>query len=240
MIQLYNDDCFEQFDKLISNGVKVDAIIADPPYQKTNCKWDRIIPITAMWDRLNRIIKPNGVIILTAIQPYTSSLIMKNLKMFRYTLVYEKTSPTGHLNAKKMPLRAHEDIVVFYSKLPTYNPQKTFNHKRKVSKANRNKLQSDIYGNESGTTYYDSTERYPRSVIKFSSDKQRSNLHPTQKPVKLLEWLIKTYTNQGETVLDFCMGSGSTGVACINTMRNFIGIEIDTSMFDVAKRRLSK
>lgn len=157
----------------------------------------------------------------------------------RYEWIWEKTQATGHLNAKKMPMKAHENILVFYKKLPIYNPQKTTGHKRKISKANHkiNCKKTSNWGNH-GLTSYDSTERYPRDVLRFPKDIQKSALHPTQKPVKLLEYLIKTYTNESDLVLDSCMGSGSTGVACINTKRNFIGFEIDKYCFEIAAERL--
>jgi len=245
--KLYKGDCLEVMDKLAADGIIVDAIITDPPYGTTRCKWDSIIPFKEMWLRLNKLIKPNGAIVFTSSQPFTSALIMSNPRDFRYSLVYEKTTPTGHLNAKKMPLRCHEDILVFYKKLPTYNPQKTKGHKRKVSSAKsrgksilRNNLKDKVYNNEivEKVTDYDSTERYPRSVLKFSTDKQKSTLHPTQKPVALMEYLIKTYTNEDEIVLDFTMGSGTTGVACKNLDRNFIGIELDKKYFEIAKGRI--
>lgn len=248
-MNLYNGDCLEIMDKLIEDGIVVDAIITDPPYGTTACKWDSIIPFDEMWLRLNKLIKPNGATIFTSSQPFTSALVMSNPKMFRYSLVYHKTTSTGHLNAKKMPMRSHEDILVFYKKLPTYNPQKTTGHKRKVSSSEsrgksieRNNKKDKVYQNEIAdkVTDYDSTERYPLSVLKFSTDKQKSTLHPTQKPVALMEYLIKTYTNENELVLDFTMGSGTTGVACKKLNRDFIGIELDDKYFEIAKDRINK
>ena len=167
--------------------------------------------------------------------------MLSNPKLWRYNLIWQKTTPTGFLNAKKMPLRSHEDILVFYKKLPTYNPQKTKGHKRKVSLAKHkiNCKESEDYGKYSLTSY-DSTERYPTSILKFKTDKQKAALHPTQKPVALCEYLIKTYTNEGEVVLDNCFGSCSTGVACVNTKRKFIGIELDTDYFKMSVGRLNK
>lgn len=246
-INLLKGDCLKVMDELIEEGVLVDAIITDPPYGTTTCKWDSVIPFDEMWLRLNKLIKPNGAIVFTACNPFTSALIMSNPKEFRYTLVYEKTTPTGHLNAKKMPLRCHEDIIIFYKKLPTYNPQKTKGHIRKVSSAksrgksiDRNNLKDKVYNNEikEKVTDYDSTERFPRSVLKFTTDKQKSTLHPTQKPVALMEYLIKTYTNENDLVLDFTMGSGTTGVACKNLNRSFVGIEMDEKYFNIAKERI--
>lgn len=234
---LFNGDCLEEMNKLEDHSI--DMVLADPPYGTTNCKWDSVIDLDCMWRQLERVLKPNGAVVLTACQPFTSALVMSNTKMFRYSLVWEKTTATGHLNAKKMPMRAHEDVLVFYKKLPCYNPQKTTGHERKTSlNVDRgNKDNSPVYGTQQGVTSYDSTERYPRSVIKTSTDKQKSKLHPTQKPVKLMEYLIKTYTNKGDTVLDFTMGSGTTGVASLNLDRKFTGIELDLDYFNTAKER---
>jgi DNA modification methylase len=239
MIKLLLGDCLERM-KEIPDG-SVDMILTDPPYGTTACKWDSIIPLEPMWEQLKRIIKPNGAIVMTASQPFTSVLTCSSLPMFKYSLIWEKTTATGHLNAKKMFMRAHEDILVFYKKPPTYNAQMTHGHKRKTANnVDRGKLQSDVYGSEKGITSYSSTSRYPRSVIKTSTDKQRSKLHPTQTPVALMEYLIKTYTNEGETVLDFACGSGSTGVAAKNLNRDFIGIELDEGYFNIAKERIGK
>jgi site-specific DNA-methyltransferase (adenine-specific) len=175
--------------------------------------------------------------ILFAQTPFDKVLGASNLGDLRYEIIWQKSNATGHLNAKRMPLKGHENILVFYRKQPTYNPQKTLGHQRKV--AVKRKDITEIYGSQTFTTLpYDSTERYPTSVITFSSDKQRSNLHPTQKPVALLSWLIQTYSNPGDTVIDNCMGSGSTGEACVLTSRKFIGIEQDKFYFDTAKTRI--
>ena len=254
-INLFNGDCLEVMDILIEQGVVVDAIITDPPYGTTNCKWDSLIPLDKMWERLNKLIKPNGAIIFTASQPFTSTLVLSNIKDFKYSLVYEKTTPTGHLNAKIMPLRCHEDILIFGKGRIVYNPQKTTGHKRKVSSATsraksitRNNLKDKVYNNEieDKVPNYDSTERYPRSVLKFSTDKQKSSVHPTQKPVELIKYLIKTYTNKGDIILDFTMGSGTTGVAVEELNRDedynlsFYGIELDEGYFNIAKERIEK
>ena len=228
-------------DKLIKKGVTVDAIITDPPYGTTACNWDYIIPFNEMWERLNKLIKPNGAIVLFGSEPFSSALRMSNIKNYKYDWIWEKPTATGHLNAKRQPMRAYETISVFYKKQPVYNPQKTYGHERKVSLASskENCKKTDLYNNH-GLTSYDSTERYPRNVVTFSTDKQKSKLHPTQKPVKLMKYLIKTYTNENEIVLDFTMGSGTTGVACKNLNRKFIGIELDERYFKIAKDRLSK
>ena len=230
MHKLILGDCLEQMRNIPDHSI--DMVLADPPYGTTACKWDSIIPLEPMWEQLKRIIKPNGAIVMTAQTPFDKVLGSSNLEMLRYEWVWEKTSATGHLNAKRAPMKSHENVLVFYEKQPTYNPQKTSGHKRKVaSKVNRADKQSECYGKQKGVTDYDSTERYPRSVITFASDKQHSNLHTTQKPVALMEYLIKTYTNEGETVLDFTMGSGTTGIAAANTGRDFIGIELDENFY---------
>ena len=237
--KIYNGDCLEVMDELIDSNVKFDMVLTDMPYGTTRNKWDTVIPLNELWVKLKKITNPNTPILLFAQTPFDKVLGCSNLKMLRYEWIWEKTSATGHLNAKKMPMKAHENILVFYEKLPTYNPQKTAGHKRKVSKAEHkiNCAKTTNYG-EHGLTTYDSTERYPRSVQVFKTDKQKESLHPTQKPVALLEYLIKTYTNEGGLVLDFTMGSGSTGVACLNTNRKFVGIELEKEYFDIATNRL--
>lgn len=236
MINLMMGDCLDRMSEIKSGTV--DLVLADPPYGTTACKWDSVIDLQLMWEQLKRIIKPNGAIVMTAAQPFTSVLTCSNLSMFRYDLVYDKPAGTGFFNAKKMPLRNHESILVFYKKLPTYNPQMTHGHARKTAK--RKGANSECYAKTFTKTSYDSTSRYPRSIQTFSSDKYKSNFHPTQKPVALMEWLIKTYSNKNETVLDFTMGSGTTGVACKNLNRDFIGIEMDEAYFDIAKKRIDE
>lgn len=238
-VELWQGDCLELM-KNIPDG-SVDLVLTDPPYGTTACKWDSVIPFEPMWEQLNRIIKTNGAICLFGSEPFSSALRMSNIKDFKYDWYWQKTTPTGFLNAKKQPLRNIETISVFYSKQPTYNPQKTYGHKRKVSlaKHKQNCKKAEEY-NDYGLASYDSTERYPTQILQFKTDRQKSALHPTQKPVALLEYLIRTYTNEGETVLDFTMGSGSTGVACVNTNRNFIGIELDDWYFNIAKKRIEE
>lgn len=219
----------------------VDMICCDLPYGQTSRnKWDIVIPFEPLWKEYKRIIKEHGTIILFGNGMFTAELMMSNKNLWRYNLIWEKTQPTGFLNAKKMPLRNHEDICVFYKKPPTYNPQMTTGHPRKVSKAEHKvgcKNTTD-YG-EHGLSTYDSTERYPKSVWKFSKDSQKSALHPTQKPLALVEELIKTYTNEGDLVMDNCMGSNTTGLACMNLHRGYIGIENDEQMFEIAQNRIS-
>lgn len=228
-------DCLERM-KEIKSGT-VDMILCDLPYGTTHCAWDVTIPFDQLWSEYNRVIKRNGAIILFAAQPFSTVLAASNLKDFRYEWIWEKPNATGFLNSKRQPLRAHENILVFYKSQPTYNPQKTFGHERKTAK--NKSVGSEHYGKQIQIRDYDSTERYPRSVLCFSSDKQKENFHPTQKPVALCEYLIRTYTNEGELVLDNTMGGGSTGVACANTARKFIGIEKEEKYFLVAKKRIS-
>jgi DNA modification methylase len=232
-------DCLQRMDEIPSGSV--DLILSDPPYGTTNAKWDTQLNLTAMWGQYKRVLKENGAVLLFAQTPFDKVLGCSNLPWLRYEIIWEKTEATGHLNAKKMPMKAHENILVFYGCLPTYNAQKTVGHIRKTAlRVDRAKKQSELYGAQAGTTSYDSTERYPRSVLRFSTDKQRERYHPTQKPVALVEWLIKTYSNPGETVLDNCMGSGTTAVAAKRTGRRFIGIELDSALISVAQRRVGE
>ena len=238
--KLYKGDCLEVMQRIESGSV--DAVIADPPYGTTACKWDSVIPLEEMWEQLKRVIKPNGAIVMTASQPFTSALIMSNIEMFKYCWYWNKVLPRGHLNAKKMPLRAIEEIAVFYSKPPTYNPQKTQGHKRKVARTIYSKAGNgeQVYGKETRDTFYDSTERYPTGILEISTANQLGKVHPTQKPVALMSYLIRTYTNPNDTILDFAMGSGSTGVACIQENRNFIGIELLQEYVNIAEERIEQ
>lgn len=237
-IKLLHGDCIELMKSVPPKSI--DMILCDLPYGTTRCKWDNPIPFAPLWEQYNRIIKDNGAIVLFGNGMFTANLMNSNRKMWRYNLVWVKSTVTGFLNAKKMPLRQHEDICIFYKKLPTYNPQKTSGHKRKVSLITQHKencKMTENYGKHDFCNY-DSTERYPTSVLSFKTDKQKSSLHPTQKPVALLEYLIKTYTDEEGNVLDNCMGSGSTGVACIRTNRNFIGIELEESYYKISEERI--
>ena len=215
----------------------IDCIITDLPYGTTQCKWDTVIPFELLWEQYNRIIKENGAIVLFGTEPFSSHLRLSNLKNYKYDWIWDKIKGTGFLNAKRQPMRNHELISVFYKKQCTYNPQKTYGHKKKKSYRSKD-LQTDVYGEMKNDYTYESTERYPRSIQVFSTDTQNSSLHPTQKPVALIEYLIKTYTNEGEIILDSCMGSGTTGVACRNLNRRFIGIEMDKKYFEIAKERI--
>jgi len=233
MIQLINGDCLEEMKNIPDKSI--DMILCDLPYGTTACKWDTIIPLEPLWEQYKRIIKDNGAIVLTASQPFTSALVMSNIKMFKYEWVWNKNRGTGIFNAKKSPLKSHENVLVFYKKQPIYNPQFT---EGKPYTAKQGK-QSDAFGLNTGKEIItiNDGKRYPLSSMYFISTNGR-NVHPTQKPVALFEYLIKTYTNEGDLVLDNCAGSGTTGVACKNLNRNFIGIELDETYFNIAKERI--
>ncbi|EOH0527763.1 site-specific DNA-methyltransferase [Klebsiella aerogenes] len=234
MIRLHNADCFEVFPQIATDTV--DLVCADIPYGTTQCRWDSVLDLPLMWEQLYRIVKPSAAIVLFSAQPFTSVLVNSNLRDWRSEWIWEKGNATGFLNAKKQPLRAHENIEVFYRRQPTYNPQFTHGHERRTSK--RKTVNSECYGKALTLTKYDSTSRYPRDVQFFSSDKQTGNYHPTQKPLALVQYLIETYSNPGDTVLDFTMGSGTAGVACQQTERNFIGIEKDAAIYRTACQRM--
>ena len=245
MNRLINGDCLEAMDDLIASGVKVDAVITDPPYGTTACKWDSVIPFEPMWERLNKLIKPNGAIVLFGSEPFSSALRMSNIKMFKYDWIWEKNNPNGFLNAKKQPLRKYEIISVFYKKQCVYNPVLRDLPACSIRLNNaKGGTSSDSYGKKrEGFKRFDSRviprdKGYPLNIIKEKGVQRIHNVHPTQKPVALMEYLIKTYTNEGETVLDFTMGSGTTGVACKNLDRKFIGIELDEKYFEIAKKRI--
>lgn len=237
-MKLLQGDCLDLLGAL--ETASVDMILCDLPYGTTQNTWDSIIDLPTLWAHYERVIKDNGAIVLTAQTPFDKVLGASNLGLLRYEWIWEKPAATGHLNAKKMPMKAHENILVFYKKLPTYNPQKTFGHKP-VNSYTKHQTDGTNYGaTKIGISGGGSTERYPRSVQVFSSDKQKSSLNPTQKPVALMEYLIRTYTNPGEVVLDNAMGSGSTGVAAQNTGRDFIGMELRVDAFEDASHRLQE
>jgi site-specific DNA-methyltransferase (adenine-specific) len=228
-------DCLERMKEIDSGSV--DMVLADPPYGTTQCKWDSIIPLEPMWKQLKRIIKPNGAVVMTASQPFTTTLIASNMKMFRYEWIWEKPKATGHLNSKKRPMVAHENVLVFYGEQVSYNPQKVKGEP--YGFANRKDYSGGVYSKAGG--YREGNlegMRYPRSVQLFSTPHHPQ--HPTQKPVALMEYLIKTYTNEGEKVLDFTAGSFTTGVACVNLNRKFIGIEMDKDYFDIGVNRIKE
>jgi len=243
-VKLYNGDCLEVM-KLIPDK-SIDAIITDPPYGTTNCKWDSVIDFDLMWKQLNRIIKPNGAIVLFAQQPFSSLLVSSNIRNFKYRFLWEKDQCANFLVAKHCPLRYTEDILIFTkNKLKVnyypimrsgngHNKQLNKTEKRSdnINKINKRKTIKDLkVKNNSGK------QRYPKDILTFKT-KHKNRIHPTQKPVALMEYLIKTYTNEFETVLDFTMGSGTTGVACCNTNRDFIGIELDKDYFKIAEERI--
>ena len=235
--EIYKGECLEVMDMLIAKGIKVDCILADPPYGTTACKWDSVIPFDEMWLRLNKLIKDNGAIVLFGSEPFSSKLRCSNLKNYKYDWVWNKKLAGNGILAKRQPLKIHENVIVFNSKI--YIPQMTTGKLRR--KLTNNPKISEINGGDgvkrANETFND--QYYPTSIQEFSiANLRRGRLHPTQKPVELLEYLIKTYTNEGEIVLDFTMGSGSTGVACLNTNRKFIGIELDEKYFEIAKNRI--
>ena len=234
-MKLYKGSCLEIMKTIQDKSI--DAIITDPPYGTTACKWDSVIPFEPMWEQLNRIIKPNGAIVLFGSEPFSSALRMSNIKNYKYDWYWKKNKKTNFLNAKKMPMRQVETISVFFNKLGnTYNPIM----KKRTSQKSGNKKYGNtkVYGKQSGN-FKDNQSDYilPSDLIEINTER---GLHPTQKPILLMEYLIKTYTNENETVLDFTMGSGSTGVACVNTKRNFIGIELDDKYFSIAEQRIKE
>jgi len=239
MIQLLKGDCLEVM-RDIPDG-SVDSIITDPPYGTTACKWDSVIDFDLMWEQLNRIIKPNGAILLFGSEPFSSALRMSNIKNYKYDWIWKKNKPTGMLNAKKQPMRNTENISVFYKKQPTYNFIKEEREHKKPTKTakcySKNNQQNGKHNDTERVKL--PLKRYPTTIKSFDVIGDRKKMkHPTQKPVALMEYLVKTYTNENETVLDFTMGSGSTMIACQNTNRNGIGIEQDDKYFEIAKQRI--
>ena len=239
MIDLYNGDCLEVMDKLIADGVVVDAIITDPPYGTTACKWDTVIPFDEMWLRLNKLIKPNGAIVLFGSEPFSSALRMSNIKNYKYDWKWEKSKATLFTLAKKRPLKSDEDIIIFYEKQTTYNPQMTIGKPYKGrNNTEKHKILKGEWIIKQGNRSDNKGFRYPRTNLKIPNE-NKIGQHPTQKPVALMEYLIKTYTNEGELVLDFTCGSGSTLVGCLNTNRRCIGIELDEKYFKIASERIN-
>lgn len=238
---LHHGDCLEVMAGL--PDASVDMILCDLPYGTTACKWDTVIPFEPLWAQYRRVAKRNAAIVLTASQPFTTALIASNMREFRYCWVWEKPKGTGHLNAKKMPMNNYEDIAVFYSEQATYNPQWTFgepytsNKSGSVDKVAKTEVSGRHFDGPSHRNGSDG-RRYPKRVQRFGVV-ERGTVHPTQKPVALMEYLVRTYTQEGETVLDNCMGSGTTGVACANTGRRFVGIERDSNYFAIASERIA-
>lgn len=238
MERLIHGDCLKEMDSIPDGSI--DMILCDLPYGTTQNKWDSVIPLDGLWAQYKRVIKTGGCITLFSQQPFSASLIVSNLKWFRYEWIWRKSQGTGFLNANRMPLKIHENILIFYDKLPLYNPQKEkgYPYYRALSgKKTTNYGKYDAWISESKDG-----SRYPVDVVEFPqvNCSKEGKHHPTQKPVPLLEYLIKTYTNEGDVVLDNCMGSGSTGVACVSTGRNFIGIELDEGYFKIAQERIDK
>ena len=232
---LLQGDCLELM-KDIPDG-QVDLVLCDLPYGTTRCKWDTVISFESLWKQYLRVIKDNGAICLFGSEPFSTELRHSNLKMFRYDWIWKKNKATQYLNAKKMPLNDYEIVSVFYKKIPTYNPQmgggKKYSNKHKPGDS------GECYGKVGFSQRKDVTTRYPKRIIEFPVD-MKAEFHPTQKPVPLLEYLVNTYTNPGDLVLDNCMGSGTTGVACVNTGRRFIGVELDEEYFKIAKNRIDE
>jgi DNA modification methylase len=233
MVMLFNDDCLEVLPTIKDKSV--DMILADLPYGTTACKWDSVLPLDVLWKEYNRICKENGAMVFTCAQPFTTVLANSNLKYLKYEWIWEKSQGTNPLNAKIMPLKCHENILVFYKKKPTYNPQFWYSTPYTGFSSETSKL-GEVYGDvKSKHRNNEDGSRYPKTVLKFKQDK---GYHPTQKPILLMEYLIKTYTNENETVLDNTMGSGTTGVAAVKTNRNFIGIEKEKQYFEIAQSRI--
>ena len=231
-------DCLELMKEIPDRSI--DMILCDLPYGTTQNKWDCVIDLNQLWQQYKRIIKKNGCIALFAQCPFDKVLGCSNIKMLKYEWIIEKTKATGHLNSKKMPMKAHESVLIFYAKKPVYNPQMTEGH-TPVHSYTKHTTDGSCYGKTKiGISGGGSTKRYPRDVLQFKWDTQKLALHPTQKPVALLEYLVKTYTNEGDVVLDNCIGSGSTCVAAINTGRHYIGYELEQKYFDIAEKRIKE
>jgi len=244
-IKLYNGDCMELMQDIPDKSI--DAIICDLPYGTTACKWDTVIPFEPLWAQYKRIIKDNGAIVLTATNPFASALIQSNIDWFKYEWVWHKNMTSGFALSKKQPLRNHELVLVFYKKQPTYNPIK---EPRDLSESSKQRMNYAFTTTEGTNEHQNGIKKvkfvpedkelsYPKTVKKWNGVNPHNRLHATEKPIDMMEYLIKTYTNEGETVLDNTMGSGTTGVACVNTNRNFIGIELDESYFAVAEKRVN-
>ena len=234
MVDLHLGDCLNILPTLPDDSV--DMVMVDLPYGTTACKWDSIIPLDFLWEQYNRICKKNAAMLFTSAQPFTTTLASSNINNFRYEWIWEKPQGTNPMNAKVMPLKSHENILVFYRSKPTYNPQMWYSTPYSGFSSDTSKI-GEVYGNQQ-SKHRDNPEgsRYPKTVLKF---KQEKGLHPTQKPVGLMEYLIKTYTNEGDTVLDNTMGSGTTGVACVNCNRSFVGIEMDKKYYQISKERVN-
>jgi site-specific DNA-methyltransferase (adenine-specific) len=249
MMQLIKGDCLVEMNSIPDKSI--DMILCDLPYGTTACKWDNVIPFEPLWDQYKRVIKDNGAIVLFGSQPFSSALVMSNTKWFKYEWIWEKSKGCNFTHAKNMPIKFHESILVF-SKAPIghktqlgnrrmeYNPQDIIKVDKKWSRPQKYNTEHKLDRDSHKLDRIIEFENYPKSILKYGNSNNRERgLHPTQKPVALLEYLIKTYTNDGETVLDNCMGSGSTGVACVNLNRSFIGIEMDDKYFEIASKRIN-
>jgi site-specific DNA-methyltransferase (adenine-specific) len=240
MIDLYLGDCLDVMPTLKAGSV--DLVLTDPPYGTTACSWDSVIPLEPMWSEIWRVLKPNGAAVLFASQPFSAALVMSQPRWFKQALVWKKNKASGHLNAKRRPLTAHEDILVFYRKQPVYNPQRTSGHRARGGW--KRGADTEVYGAQRPTTYEGTDDtRCPTSVLEAdvvnNDGTNGGRFHPTQKPVPLLSTLIRTYSNRDDVVLDFTMGSGSTGVACVETERSFIGIEQEAEFVEIAEARIA-
>ena len=241
--QLFCGDCRQVMDKLIAENIKVNAIITDPPYGTTACKWDSIIPFDKMWECCNKLIKNNGAIVLFGSEPFASKLRISNLEMYKYDWIWNKNNSSSALNCNYQPLKIHENVLIFSKSASTfskngnmcYYPQ-GLQPKHKI--VQRKEIKNGIFHKYNTKETIQKFTNYPKSILNFS--KESKSYHPTQKPLALMEYLVKTYTNEGDTVLDFTMGSGTTGVACKNLNRNFIGIELDENYYNIAKERIEK
>ena len=246
MFNLMMGDCLERMAEIKAGSV--DLVLTDPPYGTTACKWDAVIPFEPMWAQVRRVTKPNGAAVFTASQPFTSALVMSNTDWFKYCLVWEKTRATGHIHAKNKPMKKHEDILVFSpgttvhasqsANRMTYNPQGMVRKDAPTVRKSGGSSNSVMSARPSHRDVLQEFTNFPSSIVAVASE--GATVHPTQKPVALMEYLIRTYTNEGETVLDFTMGSGTMGVACANTGRNFIGIERDPTYFQIAQDRIAQ
>ena len=237
---LYNGDCIEVMKQLIAENTKVDAIITDIPYGTTSCEWDSVIPFDEMWESIKALRKDNAAIVLFGNEPFSSYLRMSNINEYRYDIYWQKERATNIFQLKRRPAKVIENISVFYKEQPTYNPQMTkYDGPKRTNKIKDGKLGLLVdSGNRKPYEYKDKGVRYPLQIVQFKRDILTSNLHPTQKPLALMEYLVRTFTNESDTVLDFTMGSGTTGVACTNLNRNFIGIELNEDYFNIAKDRI--
>lgn len=240
--RLFNEDCFAAMERIPAGSV--DMVLADLPYGTTQCKWDTVLPLDRLWAAYKRVCKPNAAIVLTASQPFTSALVMSNPKDFKYEWIWEKSKASNFLDAKKKPLKAHESVVVFYQAAPTYNPQKVAGKPFKGEGRSKKGSETLLVGKVPNPTFRNDNngDRYPRSVQYFKTAENEGCFSPTQKPVALMEYFVKTYTNPNELVLDNCMGSGTTGVACMNLGRRFIGCDNDKEhgYFEIATKRIKE